>query len=90
MPNVLYELQGDVTRDCDDNGEHCELHATGNGVLSQNEFDSAIADLTNFLYYVGEPVRDRRQSIGLWVLTFLGFLYILVFFMGKEFSKDYH
>ena len=90
MPNVLYELQGDVTRDCDDNGEHCELRSSDNGLLSQNEFDAAIADLTNFLYYVGEPVRDRRQEIGLWVLAFLGFLYILVFLMGKEFSKDYH
>ena len=90
MPNVLYELQGDVTRECDDHGEHCELHSADNGLLSENEFDTAIADLTNFLYYVGEPVRDRRQSIGLWVLIFLGFLYILVFLMGKEFSKDYH
>ena len=90
MPNVLYELQGDVTRDCDGDGEHCELHSADNGLLSQNEFDTAVADLTNFLYYVGEPVRDRRQSIGLWVLSFLGFLYILVFLMGKEFSKDYH
>ena len=90
MPNVLYELQGDVSRECDDGGEHCELHSAGNGLLSETEFDTAIADLTNFLYYVGEPVRERRQSIGFWVLAFLGILYILVFLMSKEFSKDYH
>ena len=90
MPNVLYELQGDVSRECDDDGEHCELHLAGNGLLSETEFDTAIADLTNFLYYVGEPVRERRQSIGFWVLAFLGILYILVFLMSKEFSKDYH
>ena len=90
MPNVLYELQGDVSRECDDDGEHCELHSAGNGLLSETEFDTAIADLTNFLYYIGEPVRERRQSIGFWVLAFLGILYILVFLMSKEFSKDYH
>jgi len=44
----------------------------------------------NFLYYIGEPVRAKRQSIGVWVLLFLGLLYILVFFMSREFSKDYH
>ena len=90
MPNVLYELQGDVVRQCDDDGEHCELHREDNGVMSEDEFDTAISDLTNFLYYVGEPVRDRRQGIGLWVLAFLGILYVLVFLMGREFSKDYH
>ena len=90
MPNVLHELQGDVVRQCDDDGEHCELHHEGNGVMSEDEFDTAISDLTNFLYYVGEPVRDQRQGIGLWVLAFLGILYVLVFLMGREFSKDYH
>ena len=90
MPNVLYELQGDVSRESDDNGDHCELHGAENGLLSETEFDNAITDFTNFLYYVGEPVRERRQSIGIWVLAFLGILYMLVFLMGKEFSKDYH
>ena len=90
MPNVLHELQGDVVRQCDGDGEHCELHHEGNGVMSEDEFDTAISDLTNFLYYVGEPVRDQRQGIGLWVLAFLGILYVLVFLMGREFSKDYH
>jgi cytochrome c1 len=44
----------------------------------------------NFLYSIGEPLRATRQSIGVWVLAFLGLLYILVFFMSREFSKDYH
>jgi cytochrome c1 len=44
----------------------------------------------NFLYYIGEPIRTKRQSIGVWVLAFLALLYILVFFMSREFSKDYH
>ncbi|MDG2420261.1 MAG: cytochrome b N-terminal domain-containing protein [Gammaproteobacteria bacterium] len=90
MPNVLYDLQGDVIQECDEYGEHCELHAEGNGSMSLEEFDLAMADLVNFLYYIGEPVRDKRQQIGVWVLLFLGLLYILAYLMGREFSKDYH
>jgi len=93
MPNVLYSLQGDVT--CDDHGTddptQCELHhVEGTGSLNPEEFDTVVADLVNFLYYIGEPVRTRRQEIGIWVLAFLGLLYILAALMGREFSKDYH
>ena len=49
-----------------------------------------MADLVNFLYYIGEPVRDRRQEIGVWVLAFLGVLFILTVLIGREFGKDYH
>ena len=93
MPNVLHGLQGDVI--CDDHGTNdptqCELsHVEGTGSQTPAEFDQTVADLVNFLYYIGEPVRAKRQSIGVWVLLFLGLLYILVFFMSREFSKDYH
>ena len=93
MPNVLHGLQGDVI--CDDHGTddptQCELsHVEGTGSQTPAEFDQTVADLVNFLYYIGEPVRAKRQSIGVWVLLFLGLLYILVFFMSREFSKDYH
>ena len=93
MPNVFYDLQGDVT--CDDHGtddpSQCELHhVDGTGEMSAEEFDHMVGDLVNFLYYIGEPVRARRQEIGIWVLAFLGLLYVLAALMGREFSKDYH
>ncbi len=93
MPHVMHELQGDVL--CDDHGTgnptQCELtHVEGTGTMSEQEFDNAMADLVNFLYYIGEPVRDRRQSIGVWVLAFLGVLFILTVLIGREFGKDYH
>ncbi len=93
MPNALHNLQGDVV--CDDHGTgdptQCDLtHVEGTGSLTPAEFDETVADLVNFLYYIGEPIRAKRQSIGVWVLAFLGLLYILVFFMSREFSKDYH
>lgn len=93
MPNVLYELQGDVL--CDDHGAddptQCELsHLSGSGSMSEAEFDSTVADLVNFLYYIGEPIRDRRKEIGVWVLAFLALLYVLTALVGREFAKDYH
>lgn len=93
MPNVFYDLQGDVT--CDDHGTddptQCDLHhVEGTGELSAEEFDTMVGDLVNFLYYIGEPVRERRQAIGIWVLIFLAVLYVLAALMGREFSRDYH
>ena len=93
MPNVLHELQGNVS--CYDHGTgdpaQFELqYIEGTGLMSEEEFNAVIADLVNFLYYIGEPIRVQRQNIGIWVLVFLGVLYILTALMGREFSKDYH
>ena len=93
MPNVLHELQGDVV--CDSHGDpdssHCTLeHIEGTGALTPAEFDATVADLVNFLYYVGEPIRSRRKEIGIWVLAFLSVLFVLTTLVGREFSKDYH
>ena len=93
MPNVLHELQGDVT--CDNHGTgdpgQCELqYIEGTGAMSAKEFDIVITDLVNFLYYIGEPIRNRRQEIGIWVLIFLTVLYVFTALMGREFSRDYH
>ena len=93
MPNVLHELQGDVTCDNHDAGDpgQCELqYIEGTGAMSAEEFDIVIADLVNFLYYIGEPIRNRRQEIGIWVLIFLTVLYVFTALMGREFSRDYH
>ena len=72
MPNVLYELQGDVSRECDDNGEHCQLHSAGNGLLSETEFDTAIADLTNFLYYASESLFENAGKVSVLGLGVFG------------------
>jgi ubiquinol-cytochrome c reductase cytochrome b subunit len=93
MPNVLVNLQGLVS--CDDHGTNdptrCELtRVEGTGSLDELEFDSVIADLVNFLYYIGEPSRSRRQEIGVWVLAFLALMIVLTTLIGREFGKDYH
>jgi cytochrome c1 len=87
----LHELQGDVICESHGDPDHCELqHVEGSGEQTPAEFDATVADLVNFLYYVGEPIRSRRQEIGIWVLVFLGILFVLTTLVGREFSKDYH
>ncbi|MGB0496647.1 MAG: cytochrome c1, partial [Kangiellaceae bacterium] len=41
------------------------------GRLTPEEFDVAMADLVNFLDYVGEPVKLERKSMGVYVLMFI-------------------
>jgi len=52
------------------------------------EFDQDVRDITNFLDYVGEPAKLIRTSLGVWVLLFLGVLFILTYLLKKEYWKD--
>jgi ubiquinol-cytochrome c reductase cytochrome b subunit len=92
MPNVLHDLQGDVI--CSNNAESpedCDLrHIEGSGELTPEEFDRVIYDLVNFLYYVGEPVRLKRQSMGVYVLGFLAILIILTLLLNREYWRRIH
>ena len=55
---------------------------------SEAEFDQSVRDITNFLDYVGEPAKLIRTSLGIWVLLFLGALFILTYLLKKEYWKD--
>ena len=92
MPNVLYPLQGDVI--CANNAESpedCELrHVAGTGELSPEEFDELVYDMVNFMYYVAEPVRLKRQQIGVYVLGFLAILFILVSLLSRDYWRRIH
>lgn len=58
--------------------------------MSPPEFKQAMADLVNFLAYVGEPIQLERQRIGIWVLLFLGLLCVVFYLLKKEYWKDVH
>ena len=87
MPNVLLSLQG-VQRYDRENGKL--LVEEGSGSMNAEEFDAAIYDLSNFLYYVGEPSRLERQRLGIYVLLFLVILGTFTFLLNREFEKDVH
>ena len=60
------------------------------GTLKPAEYDSAIADLTNYLVFMGEPAKLVRHQIGWIVLAFLSILFVLVYALKKEIWKDIH
>lgn len=60
----------------------------GTGLMSVDEYEQAVADITNFMYYVGEPGRADRYRIGVFVLLFLVILYALAWLLNREYWKD--
>ena len=58
--------------------------------LGDKEFKEAMADLTNYMVYMSEPVRAKRENIGRWVLLFLAIFAIPVYFLNREYWKDVH
>lgn len=101
MPHVMQNLQGVPTASfttdedgvkhivTDENGIAI-IETDGSGELSDEEFDTAITDLTNFLAYAGEPSKLERQNLGYWVLGFLAIFFVLSYLLKKEYWRDVH
>lgn len=60
------------------------------GFMSPAGYRAAVADLVNFLGYVGEPSKLKRERIGLIVLLFLGVLFVFAYWLKREYWKDVH
>ena len=91
MPHVLEELQGiptAVETISDDGHKTIHIENNGQGEMSTDEFDSAVLDIVNFLVYSGEPNKLERQSMGIWVIAFLILLFIISYFLKKEYWRD--
>lgn len=99
MPHVLADLQGVQTLRCEQvlkadgqRVEECKSMAlqAGSGTMNADEYDQAIYDLVNFLYYVGEPSRLQRHRVGVYVLLFLVILGVFTHLLNREYWKDVH
>ena len=62
----------------------------GTGILSPEEYDQLIYDLTNFLSYTADPRRLERERIGGYVLLFLAFFFVFTWLLGREYVKEFH
>jgi ubiquinol-cytochrome c reductase cytochrome c1 subunit len=82
MPHVLWEQQGYLEND------HGHLKAASKG--TDTHYNQTIADLVNFLAYIGEPSKIQRLALGKWVLLYLFLLFLVVYPMKKAFWKDIH
>ena len=61
----------------------------GTGELTKEEFDTLIYDLTNFLVYVGEPIKATRERIGWYVVFYFLIFTALASLLYREYHKDY-
>ncbi len=96
MPHVLWELQGErrpIFEKQMEHGQEVEVF-TGRweqvkpGTMTTAEYDNAIADLTAFLQWMAEPVRQQRVRLGVWVLLFLGVFTVIAWRLNAAFWKD--
>jgi ubiquinol-cytochrome c reductase cytochrome b subunit len=60
------------------------------GSMNTEEFDVAVADLTNFLAYVAEPMSLHRTRLGIYVLMFIVVFGVFTFLLNREYWKDIH
>lgn len=86
MPHVLYGLQGTQVR----NHETHKLELAVPGQMAPAEFDKSVSDLVGFMVWMGEPQQEFRRTLGLFVLAFLGLLFVCAYALKKEYWKDIH
>lgn len=90
MPHVLWQLQGEQVLKVDEKTETHTLQLVKPGTMSTAEYDGMVADLVNYLVYMGEPAKSKRLHLGLMVLLFLGLLFVVTYYLKKEYWKDIH
>jgi ubiquinol-cytochrome c reductase cytochrome c1 subunit len=102
MPHVLWQLQGEQVLATEvqsiprggkgevEKHEVQKLVLEKPGSMKPAEYDRMVGDLVNFLVYVGEPSRQSRVELGIYVLLFLGVLFVLAYLLKKEYWKDVH
>jgi ubiquinol-cytochrome c reductase cytochrome c1 subunit len=56
--------------------------------MTQVEYDQAMADLTSFLVFMAEPVREDRFKLGVIVLLFFGVFTIFAWRLNAAYWKD--
>ncbi|MDR4650932.1 MAG: cytochrome c1 [Nitrosomonas sp.] len=92
MPHVLYEFQGEqrlVVKNVDGK-EVKSLDLVKSGSMTVSEYDRYVADLVNYLVYIGEPIANERKRIGMLVMIFLFGMLGLTYLLYREYWRDIH
>jgi ubiquinol-cytochrome c reductase cytochrome c1 subunit len=98
MPHVLAELQGlqkpVFQNQPEENGSArmvlVSVDMMTPGAMSPQEYDGFVRDIVNFLDYAGEPIKAKRQSLGVFVMLFLLVGFVFAYLLKKEYWKDVH
>ena len=99
MPHVLWELQG-WQRPVYEEEQHDDgsvtkkivaLEMETKGSQSKEEYERTVRDLVNFMGYIAEPIKLKRQKIGFWAIFYLLIILLpIVYLLKKEYWKDLH
>ena len=60
------------------------------GTMTAAEYRTLVADLVNYMDYMGEPIKNQRISLGLIVLIYLSILFVFAYWLKKTYWKDVH
>ena len=95
MPHVLWELQGlqnaifeKETHEDGTEHETVRFEQVTEGRMNEADFDQFVRDLVTFLAYVGEPMRQTRERLGIWVIGYLLIFLLFAYLLKKEIWKD--
>jgi ubiquinol-cytochrome c reductase cytochrome c1 subunit len=92
MPHMLAAMQGEQELHVENHGGHevKKLVLVTPGSMSPAEYDATVADLVNYMEFMGEPAKLVRYDLGYLVLGFLFILLLLSYALKKEMWKDVH
>ena len=98
MPDVLASLQGlqkpVYKNEKDEHGSSSMVlvgvEPMSPGAMKPQEFEQFVRDTANFLDYAGEPVKAKRQAMGVYVMLFLLVFFAFAYMLKKEYWKDVH
>ena len=101
MPHVLWQLQGwqepvyrevihddgRITREID----YLEV-VTGPSDKPEpyrdESYEETVSDLVNFMVYLGEPIKLKRNTIGAWTIVYLLVLLVIVYLLKREYWRE--
>jgi len=95
MPHVLWELQG-LQKAIFEEEEHDgaktpvfrRFEPVAKGKLTPEQYDDFVRDTVNFLDYIAEPMKLKRENLGLLVITFLLVFGLFAYLLKLEIWKD--
>jgi ubiquinol-cytochrome c reductase cytochrome c1 subunit len=94
MPDVLASLQGlqkpVFKPDSSARMVLVDVEPMSPGAMKPEEYDQFVRDIANFLDYAGEPVKAKRQSMGVFITLFLLVFFVFAYLLKKEYWKDVH
>ena len=98
MPHVMWQQQGVRQAKFEDVKDPHDASKTihkfvgfeqvAQGTMTQQEFDTATADLVAYLVWMAEPAQDTRKKLGVIVLLFMTGFAFLAWLLNKSYWKE--